>query len=63
MTTLCERYSVSDTCSSLPRVDANRNDPPKADELFREAALTLAIPLALALAVSFALPIAGFAVQ
>jgi len=39
------------------------DEPPKAGELFGEAALTLAIPLALATLVSFVLPIAGLAGQ
>jgi hypothetical protein len=38
-------------------------EPPRASELFSEAALTLAVPLILAMVVSFALPMAGFAVQ
>jgi len=63
MTTMCERHSASNICNSLPWADTNRNEPPKAGELFGEAALTLAIPLVLALAVSFLLPLAGLAGQ
>lgn len=63
MTTMCERYSAANICSPLPLSDTNRTDPPKAGELFREAAVTLAVPLAFALAVSVLLPLAGLAGQ
>ena len=62
MAAMCESYKMSGPCASASY--ANRVDePPKAGELFGEAALTLAIPLALATLVSFVLPIAGLAGQ
>ena len=60
MTAMCESYKMSGLC--LPASYADKSDePPKAGELFGEAALTLAIPLMLAILVSFALPIVGLA--
>ena len=63
MTAMCECYDVSGPCRSSSYADAASDQPPQAGELFGEAALTLAIPLILAIVVSFVLPIAGFAVQ
>jgi hypothetical protein len=61
MTAMCECYDVSGTCGSRSSSDAV--EPPKPGELFGEAALTLAVPLGLAIAVSLLLPMAGFALQ
>lgn len=63
MTAMCECYDVSGPCGSRSYADVSAGEPPKAGDLFGEAALTLAIPLILAIAVSFVLPIVGFAVQ
>ena len=58
MTTLCECYEISGSCQS-PSYSTRNDDTPKAGELLGEAAFALAIPLALAMVVSFALPLAG----
>jgi hypothetical protein len=63
MTAMSDCYKFSGSCVSPLYRDAANDEPPKAGELFGEAALTLAVPLVLALMVSFVLPIAGFAVQ
>ena len=62
MTAMCETYKVSRACASASYLD-RADEPPKAGELFGEAALTIAVPLLLAILVSFVLPIAGFTVQ
>jgi len=61
MTAMCESYRMSGPCVSASYPDKTE-EPPKAGELFGEAALTLAVPLVLATLVSVLLPIAGFAV-
>ena len=63
MTAMGNCYNLSGSCASPSFADAVNDEPPKAGELFGEAALTLAIPLVLAILVSFVLPVAGFAVQ
>ena len=63
MTAMCESYDVSGPCEPRSYADVSAGEPPQAGELFSEAALTLAIPLILAVVVTFILPIAGFAVQ
>jgi len=60
MTTLCECYEISGACKSAS-YSARSDETPKAGELLGEAAWALAVPLALAMAVSFALPLAGIA--
>jgi hypothetical protein len=59
MTAMCDCYDVSGPCGSRSYADANNGEPPQAGQLFGEAALMLAIPLTLAMAVSFALPLTG----
>ena len=63
MSAMCECYDVSSPCGSRPYADVNGGEPPQAGQLFGEAALMLAIPLAVAMAVTFALPLAGLAGQ
>jgi len=62
MSVMCESYNLSGASSFPSHADMANDVPPKASELFGEAALTLAVPLVLAILVSFVLPIAGFAV-
>ena len=59
MTTMCDCHDASGPCGSQTYADANTGEPPQAEQLFGEAALMLAIPLTLAMAVSFALPLTG----
>ena len=59
MTALCDCYDVSGPCGSRRYADTNTGEPPQAEQLFGEAALMLAIPLTLAMAISFALPLTG----
>jgi hypothetical protein len=60
---MCECYDVSGPYGSRSHLDVGIGEPPKAGQLFGEAALTLAIPLILAFVVTFVLPIAGLAGQ
>ena len=62
MTTLCECMDISASCKSVYIRASRTEQPPRAGELMGEAALALAVPLALAAAVSFALPFAGIVV-
>jgi hypothetical protein len=62
MSAMSECYKLSGFCVSPSHSNVANDDPPKAGELFGEAALALAVPLVLAIVVSFVLPIAGFAV-
>lgn len=59
MSAMCDCYDVSGPCGSRSFADMSSVEPPQASHLFGEAALMLGIPLAIALAVSFALPLAG----
>jgi hypothetical protein len=59
MTTMCDCYDVSGPCASRAYTEACTAEPPKPKQLFGEAALMLAVPLALAMAASFVLPLAG----
>ena len=62
MAAMCESYNLSGPCVSASYAES-ADEPPRAGDLFGEAALALAIPLVLAILVSFVLPIAGFAMQ
>jgi len=63
MSAMCDCYDVSGSCGSRSYADANTDEPPQPSQLFGEAALMLAIPLTLAMAVSFALPLTGLVGQ
>ena len=58
MTTMCDCYDVSGPCASRSYAEASTAEPPEPKQLFGEAALMLAIPLALAMAATFVLPLA-----